>query len=230
MIKNKCSALLLATVLFTPSIVIAHGGGLGADGCHRDSARNSRHCHGKKDASPESVAHQKNRSDHKSPDEYDRDSWRHWSDLDGDGRDTRQQMLEEQSLEPVIFKDGSKTIARGLWRGAYTGKRGSKASAFHIDHIIALGYASRAGGRTWSPEKKEAFANDPINLVISTASANTSKSDRGPEEWMPKIKKIHCGYLTQWTQVAAKYQLDLLPGTRQYIKSRSDCQISLSSR
>jgi len=220
--RTSLAVVSLVVMTAYSSASYSHGGGVDKNGCHKDSGTNTRHCHGSSN-SPESSAHKAVNQEKSPPDSYDRDSWRHWSDLDGDGRDTREQMMAEQSMEKVIYRPGTDTIVRGLWRGAHTGKVAKKASAFHIDHVIPLAYASRAGGRTWTPEKKEAFANDPINLLITTASANMSKSDRGPEKWMPSMKKIHCTYLSQWIQVSRKYQLQLNLETRKFILSRKDC-------
>ena len=46
--------LALAAVL-TPSTVLAHGGGLAADGCHNDRKNGERHCHRGQNAGPVTV-------------------------------------------------------------------------------------------------------------------------------------------------------------------------------
>jgi len=217
-ISTKLSFLILSA--FAVANAYGHPGGLNAEGCHNNRATGEYHCHGKP-LSPEDKAKIANENRSQSVSGYDRDSWSHWDDLDGDGRDTREQLLEESSLVPVVKHENK--IVSGLWEGKLTGQRGTKPTKFHIDHIIPLAYASRAGGREWSPKKKQLFANDPENLIIATASANTSKSDRGPEEWMPRKKDYQCDYLKSWVSVADKYELRLRDETVRYIRSRGDC-------
>lgn len=37
--------LLIATLIFAPTLALAHPGGLAADGCHNDRKNGGRHCH-----------------------------------------------------------------------------------------------------------------------------------------------------------------------------------------
>ncbi len=54
-------------------------------------------------------------------------------------------------------------------------------------------------------QQRDAFANDPDNLRATTAQVNRSKSDHGPEHWMPQVDA--CAYAHDFVRVATRYQL-----------------------
>ncbi|WP_374108942.1 DUF1524 domain-containing protein [Pseudonocardia sp. ICBG1293] len=65
--------------------------------------------------------------------------------------------------------------------------------------------AHRPGAHAWTDARREEFANDPDNLRATTAQVNRSKSDHGPERWMPDVDG--CAYAHDFVRVAARYQL-----------------------
>jgi hypothetical protein len=88
----------------------------------------------------------------------------------------------------------------------------TKATAVkvQIDHVVPLGAAWIRGARDWPQAQRERFANDPANLLATTSSANQSKSDRGPAEWLPR-QAYRCAYAVQWIRVSTRYELALTP-------------------
>jgi hypothetical protein len=221
--KTHLLVIFLGSMFVWPTASLAHSGRNGSDGCHTNSQTGDRHCHVNKIPRESVNKSGVERGTQTAIGAYNRDSWKHWSDLDKDGRDTRYEMLEDNSKTKVI-KDKKGKILRGQWVGVYTGRVLNKTGQVHVDHVVPLSYVSKAGGRSWSNIKKEIFANDKANLVLSFASANISKSDKGPEDWMPVIKSIHCSYLSQWIIVSNKYDISLTQRTKTYIASRTDCQ------
>jgi hypothetical protein len=52
-------------------------------------------------------------------------------------------------------------------------------------YIVPLGHAHKTVGAGWTREKKRAFANDTMNLLVVDDSTNQAKGDNGPDEWKP---------------------------------------------
>lgn len=148
---------------------------------------------------------------------YDRDLFKHWSDPDGNGCDARNDMLQ-RDLVNVVLRDGSDCIVeRGTLQDPYTGEaipftRGVATSgAVQIDHIIPLAAAWTGGANEWDATKREAFANDPMNLQAVEGRANSAKGMRLASEWMPTNAAFHCTYLAQMTSVLKAYDLAVTP-------------------
>lgn len=136
-----------------------------------------------------------------------------WSvDVDRNGCGTRDDILR-RDLEKVRLR-GRCTVIAGVLADPYTGQTVtfSKAAAVkvQIDHVVPLGGAWIRGARDWTQAQRERFANDPANLLATTASANESKSDRGPAQWLPR-QAYRCAYAVQWIGVSTSYGLALTP-------------------
>ena len=143
--------------------------------------------------------------------EYNRDDWPHWTDYNKDCQDTRQEVLIEESLEPVVYKsDDACSVASGKWYGAYTDQFYYDPSELDIDHLIPLKNAHISGGYQWDKYMKDEFANQllsPDNLIAVSASANRSKGARGPDEWKPDNKGYWCEYAYDWIRVKYLWNL-----------------------
>ncbi len=126
--------------------------------------------------------------------DYERKNWKHWSDLDKDGLDTRQE---------ILMRDFDKQ--NNYWITPYLEKEVRNAGIIDIDHIVPLKEAYLSGGKDWSKEKKEIFANDEENLTVSYLSANRKKGSKDIAKWLPKFNK--CWYIVKFTQIKKKYQL-----------------------
>ncbi len=136
-----------------------------------------------------------------------------WSvDVDHNGCGTRDDILR-RDLRKVRLR-GRCTVIAGVLADPYTGRTVtfSKADAIkvQIDHVVPLGAAWIRGARDWPQAQRERFANDPVNLLAATSSANESKSDRGPAEWLPR-QAFRCAYAVRWIGVSTSYKLALTP-------------------
>ena len=117
-------------------------------------------------------------------------------------------MLIATSRIPVKFKDARHcTVVSGEWFGVYTGKTFNKASDVDIDHIVPLAHAHRHGADKWTRDQRRVFANDFENLLVVDDSANQSKSDQAPHDWLPPRKDYWCEYGKRWARIKEKYRL-----------------------
>lgn len=90
----------------------------------------------------------------------------------------------------------------------FTGDTITRSRRVDIDHLVPLKEAYLSGADTWSPEKKEAYANylgNPNHLVAVSASANRSKGAKDPSEWMPEINQDW--YIREWIRVKTEWAL-----------------------
>ena len=207
--------LLLLTILgLLPGQANAHGGGLDGLGCHHNKKAGGYHCH-RGDLAGQSfgskVEAQKTMSSGALPtplpiktQSYKRKLYRHWIDADGDCQNTRQEVLIEESVEPVVLDDKGCKVLSGRWYDPYTGQTFTNPRELDIDHLVPLAEAHRSGGYSWDAKMRKAFANDlsdTRSLIAVKASANRSKSDRDPAQWLPINETYHCEYVAAWIAV-----------------------------
>ncbi len=141
---------------------------------------------------------------------YVRADWQHWVDEDGDCQDTRQEVLIDESLIPPTLDTRGCRVVAGRWRDEYTGAVYTDPSDLDVDHRVPLANAHRSGGWVWDHLTKRAYANDLVDrehLVAVSASANRSKSDRGPEAWRPPLREGWCHYAITWRAVKQRWML-----------------------
>lgn len=138
---------------------------------------------------------------------YSRDLFQHWVDDDGDGCDTRDEVLISEADDPVSVGSGC-SLSGGRWYSYYDAVSQYSASALDIDHMVPLAEAWDSGARTWSAAERRAYANDlgdTRSLVGVTASENRSKGDQDIAEWLPGHEQ--CRYLKEWVAVKLRWRL-----------------------
>lgn len=151
---------------------------------------------------------------------YNRKFFEHWIDSDGDCQNTRAEILMEQSDVPVTFrksKKGNCSVLKGSWKDFYYAEVLTDASKVDIDHVVPLKHAWDIGANLWTREKRERFANDPLNLVITNRKYNRQKGAKTILEWMPIDRNYACKYARRWMQIKEKYDLPLSSKEREYV-------------
>ena len=146
---------------------------------------------------------------------YDRSDWKHWLDEDGDCQDARQEVLIEESLEPVTFETDRKCrVETGQWWAPHLGHHLGNPSHIDVDHHVPLKNAHLSGGWAWSPAEKERYANylgEEDHLVAISSRHNRSKGARGPEEWAPPDNALWCHYASDWAEIKERWSLTMTP-------------------
>ena len=143
--------------------------------------------------------------------EYDRSSWRHWTDEDSDCQNARQEVLIAESTVAVTYQTDERCrVATGEWVGPYSGDPVDHPGDLDVDHMVPLGNAHRSGASSWDKERKREFANYlgyENHLIATTSSANRSKGANGPEEWRPPLKDYWCVYAIDWVSIKNQWGL-----------------------
>ena len=142
---------------------------------------------------------------------YTRAQFTHWSDLDRNGCDARNDTLK-RDLTEVIYKAGTRDckVIAGLLLDPFSGKVitfSSTKSTIDIDHVVALSNAWQTGAAYFDKTKRQQIANDPLNLLAVDFSLNRQKGDGDAATWLPPLKSYRCDYVARQIAVKAKYGL-----------------------
>lgn len=133
-----------------------------------------------------------------------------WIDADGDGLDTRAEVLIAESKAAVTIS--YHTVRTGRWLSLYDHVVWTNASDVDIDHVVALSEAWKSGASTWSSARRLAYANDigvTWALRAVTDNVNMSKGDKDPSSWIPSYRGAVCTYLVGWVAVKLRWGLSV---------------------
>jgi Protein of unknown function (DUF1524) len=127
------------------------------------------------------------------------------------GCDTRDRILARDLTQKTYVAGDDCRIKSGVLHDPYTAEtimyvRGG-ASEVDIDHVVALGDAWQKGAQQWSQARREVFANDPLELLAVSSSANRAKGDGDAATWLPSNKSFRCAYVARQIAVKQKYGL-----------------------
>ncbi|WP_231699809.1 MULTISPECIES: HNH endonuclease family protein [Corynebacterium] len=134
-----------------------------------------------------------------------------WKDVDRNGCDQRNDVLA-RDMTNIVAPKGCKVLS-GHLVDPFTGEiiefqRGPKTSnAVHIDHVVPLADAWQKGAQGWTPERREQFANDPMNLLAVDGLQNQKKSAGDAATWLPPNSAFRCQYVA--TQIRVKHEYGL---------------------
>lgn len=147
---------------------------------------------------------------------YSRDLFNHWVDADGNGCDTRKEVLiSEARVRPTLL--AGCRLGGGRWWSAYDDLYITDAGSLDIDHFVPLSEAWKSGAWRWSAATREAFANDldyPLSLIAVTATTNRRKSDQDPAAWLPAFTRYRCTYVSTWIAVKWRWRLTVDPAEK----------------
>jgi len=143
---------------------------------------------------------------------YSRSLFKHWIDANGNGCDTREEVLIAESQSKAQVDAYGCKVIEGDWLSPYDNVMHTNPSDLDIDHMIPLKEAWDSGAWNWTAAQRQTFANDlsdPRALIAVTAGQNRSKSDRDPSNWIPPQKSYTCTYLSEWVAIKARWKLSM---------------------
>jgi hypothetical protein len=124
---------------------------------------------------------------------------------------TRDRILARDLSDKTYKAGGSCRIQSGTLHDPYTGERiryvRGGVSEVDIDHVVALMDAWQKGAQQWSAAKRITFANDPLELLAVSSSANRAKGDGDAATWLPPNKGFRCAYVARQIAVKRRYGL-----------------------
>lgn len=138
---------------------------------------------------------------------YEREKFRDWYDADGDCRDTRDEVLAQESRVGV---GSACDVTTGRWYSYYDGRTWTSDDDVDIDHFVALAEAWDSGARRWTTGTRNRYANDlgdRRTLIAVTDNVNQSKGDQDVAEWLPELNR--CRYVREWVAVKLRWQLSV---------------------
>jgi len=142
---------------------------------------------------------------------YVRDAFGYPADLDGDGCDTRDEVLLSESVSTVSVGSGC-FLSGGQWWSLYDGVALGSPSEIEIDHVVSLKEAWDSGAWAWDPLSLIAFGNDLTDTRtlrgVSSAS-NQDKGEKDPSNWLPSEPTAVCPYVGEWVAIKARWSLSM---------------------
>ena len=154
---------------------------------------------------------------------YQRTKFRHWTDADGDGCNTREEVLIAETSSPAqVSWPGCKVVA-GDWYSWYDNVATSDPAELQIDHFVPLKEAWDSGADRWTSARRQQFANDLSDeraLTAVSSGRNQSKGEKDPPQWMPPHAAAQCTYLSDWVAVKARWKLSMDESEYRFIEKR----------
>jgi len=150
---------------------------------------------------------------------YSRDEFQHWVDADGDGCNTRNEVLIAEADDPVTVGSGC-ALSGGRWFSYYDRVSWTQTSDVDIDHMVPLAEAWDSGARTWTDAVRRDFANDLGDyrtLVGVTDDVNQAKGDQDVAQWLPTYDR--CRYLREFVAVKLRWRLTVDSGEKAAMSS-----------
>lgn len=140
-----------------------------------------------------------------------------WSDdvnveFGHNGCNTRDDILR-RDLADLVVRPGTCYAQSGTLHDPYSGTtipfvRGPETSnGVQIDHVVSLADAWYKGARSWDPQRRLDFANDPRNLLAVSPKANFDKAFRDAASWLPPNAAFRCDFVARQVDVKTAYGL-----------------------
>ena len=126
--------------------------------------------------------------------------------------------IRNRDLDEVRYKANDRCAVDSgvLEHDPYTGRSidfsRQQSPALEVEHIVPAEYHYDMIGHQQTQKEREAFYNDPENLIMADAPSNSSKGSSGPSEWLvPHNPSYVCTYIARFSYIADKYHMPVDP-------------------
>jgi hypothetical protein len=137
-----------------------------------------------------------------------------WSDVDGNGCGTRDDVLA--TWMGRIHVNG-RCANTGKLTDPYTGRSLDAPDGVFLDHAVGLADAWRSGASEWSPQRRNQFYNDVRNLVPTSPDMERTKANlKGASfatVWLPPSADYECAYASVYVGIKGDYSLTITEPT-----------------
>ena len=159
---------------------------------------------------------------------YEREEWKHWSDFDRDGINTRHEELMSESLTDVTMTSSGRSVATGLWDLVYTKGTSTSPSDLDAEHSTPLGLAHcivDSMGLSLDEDTREEFANDPTLTFMAEKGENRARGAKSwadspwGDGWFPSNSDVHCPWIAVQIQLRSEYGMGVTDSERSIAQS-----------
>lgn len=142
--------------------------------------------------------------------------------MDDTCMNTRARVLVRDSETSVTYKGTKQCVVEsGQWHDPYANKDVAAAKEIQIDHMVPLKNAYLSGAWEWDYKTRCLYANYmnfKPHLVSAGGHENMSKSDSGPEKYLPPNEDYRCEYVRNWLAIKTIWKLKLNPDEVQAVQ------------
>ena len=151
-------------------------------------------------------------------DTYEREDWKHWSDFDNDGINTRHEELIAESLSDVTMTATGRSVSEGLWDLVYTTGQTNSPGDLDAEHSTPLGLAHcivDSMGLSLDENTREEFANHPTLTFVADKRENRARGAKSwadspwGEGWFPSNRNMHCPWIAIQIQLRNEYGMGI---------------------
>ena len=151
-------------------------------------------------------------------DTYEREDWKHWSDFDNDGINTRHEELIAESLSDVTMTATGRSVSEGLWDLVYTTGQTNSPGDLDAEHSPPLGLAHcivDSMGLSLDENTREEFANHPTLTFVADKGENRARGAKSwadspwGEGWFPSNRNMHCPWIAIQIQLRNEYGMGI---------------------
>lgn len=158
---------------------------------------------------------------------YDGDgSFEYPADVDDDIYGPKADMWDViymRDFDPATIRSDDGDVSYGILRNdPYSGKdvtyEKGGSSDIDIEHVVARSEAWDSGASEWTQAQRDAFANDPLELLAVSSGGNRAHGEKDAAGWLPSVgvkstgvnnPDYDCYYVARQIAVKDKYDLSV---------------------